>query len=135
MSVRNGVTVRGTSNGNQRGNSEQRRARRAWLLATYAADEQMTRIEWQDGAVDFWHPHTGLPIDLLLMPEVVSAESVPTARCYRCGTLLVDETITVDRIIPGCHGGTYRRTNIRPACGKCNSDTGAPLRSKRKEAR
>lgn len=50
-----------------------------------------------------------------------------TAPCYRCGTELTDSTITVDRIVPGRDGGTYRRANIRPACGPCNSETGGAL--------
>lgn len=50
-----------------------------------------------------------------------------TCRCYRCGELLVDDTLTVDRILPGCLGGRYRRDNIRPACARCNSETGGPL--------
>lgn len=45
------------------------------------------------------------------------------ALCYRCGLLLDEKTLTVDRIIPGSRGGTYRRNNIRPACGTCNSAT------------
>lgn len=49
-------------------------------------------------------------------------------RCYRCGVLLSDSTITVDRIIPGCQGGKYTRDNIRPACAKCNSETGGACR-------
>jgi hypothetical protein len=36
--------------------------------------------------------------------------------------------LTIDRIIPGCAGGTYARNNIRPACGPCNSETGGALR-------
>lgn len=51
-------------------------------------------------------------------------------RCYRCGHLLTLETMTVDRIVPGCQGGTYRRTNIRPACSGCNSTTGGATRGK-----
>jgi 5-methylcytosine-specific restriction endonuclease McrA len=50
------------------------------------------------------------------------------ARCYRCGTLLGDDNITVDRIVPGAKGGTYRRTNIRPCCARCNSETGGRVR-------
>lgn len=50
-----------------------------------------------------------------------------TAPCYRCALELVDATITVDRIVPGRDGGTYRRGNIRPACGPCNSSTGGAL--------
>lgn len=54
---------------------------------------------------------------------------VGTCRCYRCGELLTVDTVTVDRIIPGCQGGTYRRENIRPACAGCNSETGGGIRS------
>lgn len=48
-------------------------------------------------------------------------------RCYRCGGLLTEDTVTVDRIVPGCEGGTYRRENIRPACSDCNQETGSAL--------
>lgn len=51
-------------------------------------------------------------------------------RCYRCGIGLTIDTVTVDRIIPGCRGGRYVRGNIRPACSKCNSETGGGIRSK-----
>lgn len=107
-----GTVTRGTSNANDRGSAEQRRKRRAWLIETYAAN-------------------------------------VPGfARCYRCGRLVYNpddhpgETnviviwkgkfeaarpLTVDRIRPGIHGGTYARTNIRPACLFDNSSTGSRL--------
>lgn len=52
-------------------------------------------------------------------------------RCYRCGKLLDLETLTVDRILPGCLGGTYTRENIRPACSTCNSETGGVLGAER----
>lgn len=55
-----------------------------------------------------------------------------TASCYRCPTILDFETITVDRIIPGCEGGTYRRSNIRPACAPCNMQTGGQLGAARR---
>lgn len=51
-------------------------------------------------------------------------------RCYRCGVLLGERELTVDRIVPGALGGTYRRNNIRPACGPCNSSTGGAVRRK-----
>lgn len=54
---------------------------------------------------------------------------IPACRCYRCAALLTVDTVTSDRIVPGCQGGTYRRNNIRPACGGCNSETGGALRS------
>lgn len=60
----------------------------------------------------------------------VDVDGMPAARCYRCGVLLTVLTITVDRIIPGCQGGTYRRNNIRPACATCNSSTGGRTRGK-----
>lgn len=47
--------------------------------------------------------------------------------CYRCPELLTITTVTIDRIVPGCHGGRYTRDNIRPACGPCNSETGGAL--------
>ncbi len=59
----------------------------------------------------------------------VDHQGEPACRCYRCGQLLVESTITVDRIVPGCQGGTYRRNNIRPCCGPCNMTTGATTRS------
>lgn len=106
--------MRGTSNGNVRGSSYDRRTRRAWLMRTYTSN-----IE---GYV----------------------------RCYRCGCLLYNPDVvdpgwaarrigeaaafplTADRIIPGCQGGTYRRTNIRPACASCNSETGGSLGAQRR---
>lgn len=44
-----------------------------------------------------------------------------------------DLTITVDRYpVAGIDGGTYERSNIRPACGPCNSRAGTALREARK---
>lgn len=128
MAVRNGVTVRGTSNGNERGSSEQRRQRKNWMLEIFAADKKLVRITWWDGRVEVDTLVLGAETLLRMFPEsVISAVEVPTCRCYRCGKLLWFETLTVDRVIPGCKGGTYRRNNIRPACSGCNSETGAPL--------
>lgn len=114
-----GGSRRGTSNSNSRGNSKARRSRRKWLVETYRADRDVL-------------PHPGMednPIDVAL------GEGVPACRCYRCGTLLTEETVTADRIIPGIEGGSYRRENIRPCCGYCNSSTGAMLAHQRREAR
>lgn len=108
----NGTVTRGTTNGNDRGNSETRRRRRAWLIQAYASD-------------------------------------VPGfARCYRCGRLVYNpddypneecvvvktregvyaaRVLTIDRIIPGIQGGTYARSNIRPACLYDNASTGSKL--------
>jgi hypothetical protein len=100
---------RGTTNRNQRGNTRDRSARRAWLVATFQANHSMT----PDGK------------------PCPSGQGAKACRCYRCGTLLTYATVTIDRIVPGNHGGTYRRNNIRPACAKCNSGT-AHLAWKRK---
>ena len=31
---------------------------------------------------------------------------------YRCGVTLNESMITVDRIVPGCNGSTYRRFTV-----------------------
>lgn len=87
---------RGTTNRNDRGNSEDRRRRRAYLLSAFG-----------DGV---------------------------TCPCARCGASLTEETITVDRIIPGALDGRYTRDNIRAMCATCNSETGAHLGNDRKRA-
>jgi 5-methylcytosine-specific restriction endonuclease McrA len=106
---------RGTTNGNARGGSDERRRRREWLVQTYRADRDVV-------VIDLFHGPVVVEVD----PGTEGAE--PACRCYRCGVLLTTSTVTVDRIVPGCQGGTYRRTNIRPACGRCNSQTGATTR-------
>lgn len=93
---------RGTTNRNVRGNAKDRLARRRWLVETFRSDVVDASEQVLVGA---------------------------TCRCYRCGTLLTVDTVTVDRVIPGCRGGTYRRNNIRPCCGPCNTLTGASTRS------
>lgn len=64
--------------------------------------------------------------------RVYEADITGHCRCYRCGALLCEVNITVDRIVPGAQGGKYVRTNIRPACGVCNSATGAKLAQTRR---
>lgn len=57
------------------------------------------------------------------------------ARCATCPAWLTFETITVDRWpLAGCEGGTYRRGNIRPMCGPCNSRSGSYLGHARRRA-
>lgn len=47
---------------------------------------------------------------------------------FGCGTELDFTTMTVDRFpVPGCEGGKYIRSNIRPACAKCNTADGGAL--------
>jgi hypothetical protein len=87
------VTERGTSNTNTRGSAEQRRARRAWLVAEFGSCGIVT--------------------------------------CYRCDVPLLAQSpdaFEVDRIVPGCRGGTYARGNIRPVCPPCNIETGNAVR-------
>lgn len=106
------MTVRrGTTNRNDRGSSTSRARRRKWLVETYRADT-MARIRF----------------GVVIPCEEDHPDAVPACRCYRCGVLLTEETVTADRIIPGCQGGTYARTNIRPACLECNSKTGGATR-------
>lgn len=55
---------------------------------------------------------------------------------FGCGAVLTLETITVDRFpVLGADGGTYRRGNIRPACGHCNSVDGGKVSARRRLAR
>lgn len=110
---------RGTTNRNERGSTTDRRRRREWLVQTYRADVDLWVDESQYPAGVWWDYH---------------ADAQPACRCYRCGVLLTVDTVTVDRIIPGCQGGTYRRSNIRPACGPCNSETGGALPRKGRAA-
>lgn len=126
MATRNGVCVRGTSNGNERGSAETRRRRKNWMLETFVANRKLIRLTYIGGTtvVDDFVESAEV---LKTYDYVASAEEVPTCRCYRCGKLLWFETLTVDRIIPGCKGGKYVRNNIRPACAGCNSETGGPL--------
>lgn len=135
-----GRRARGNSNGNLRGGSDARRRRRAWLLETYAADIRLIKVTYIDGStevvsaphLEWWLKFIHTDTLMIRMNDgpalpVAAAEEIPTARCYRCGILLHDGTITVDQIKPKALGGTYRRENIRPACGKHNSSTGAHL--------
>lgn len=121
---------RGTSNSNDRGNNTTRRQRREWLVATYRADRDLLT--------------TGLALILGEPLEVAIGQGEPACRCYRCGDLLTVDTVTADRIKAGCEGGKYRTprqdnregvTNIRPACGGCNSTTGGALASRKPNPR
>lgn len=46
----------------------------------------------------------------------------------RCEMDLTFETLTVERIVPGCQGGRYVRGNIVPACRPCQDHQGGKLR-------
>jgi 5-methylcytosine-specific restriction endonuclease McrA len=43
--------------------------------------------------------------------------------CYRCGAY----ANSVDHVLPVALGGTHALSNLRPACSRCNSSTGASL--------
>lgn len=91
--------MRSTTNKYVSGNSRDRRARRAWLVAVFG---------WPTlGIVLCWR--CGVP---LLQDEDPDAPG---------------QAVTVDRIVPGCRGGRYTRDNIRPACAPCNTSTGGAL--------
>jgi hypothetical protein len=50
--------------------------------------------------------------------------------CYlqislNCALVLDEQTLTVDRVLPGMNGGRYVRGTILPACGPCTSMEGA----------
>lgn len=47
--------------------------------------------------------------------------------CTFCAVPMLPEDATVDRIVPKCKGGTYRRDNIRPACKPCQDEQGGHL--------
>lgn len=116
------VTRRGTTNGNSRGGSDDRRARRAWIVLTYESNVPGYCRCYRCGV-------------LLYNPDALE----PSVFVGRIGEIVINSTVTVelaypltiDRIVPGCRGGTYRRNNIRPACGTCNSETGATTRRKK----
>lgn len=62
-----------------------------------------------------------------LLDEFGDGEAAPCS--FECGTAVTFDTLFVDRYpVPGVMGGTYRRGNIRPACGPCNSRHGGSLR-------
>lgn len=106
-----------------RGNVTDRQRRRQWLLETYRADvDVFNESGWDRRTIQERDGTRTVPL----------GEGVPACRCYRCGKLLAIDTLTVDRIVPGCKGGTYRRSNIRPSCGGCANKTGGDLRAEQR---
>ena len=106
------------TNTNVRGSSMDRQRRKMYLLETYAAD--------RDALSEVGGHDIGWDRNSILACKV--GTGISACRCYRCGCLLTYETLTVDRIVPGCKGGTYRRTNIRPSCSSCATETGNELK-------
>lgn len=112
------MSERGTTNGNARGSSYERRRRRAWIMEAWAADVPGLVRCYRCGC-------------LLFNPDDEPGELLPYVRVLYVFDVFNLQPLTIDRIIPGCQGGTYRRNNIRPACGSCNSETGGAVRGKR----
>ena len=50
-----------------------------------------------------------------------------TANCWECCEPVDMQSMVVDRIIPGKHGGRYTRDNIRPQCIPCSRLQGYAL--------
>jgi hypothetical protein len=99
-----------------RGNVTDRQRRREWLLTTYRANYDL-------------NPHYDPALQPPEYAPALLGTGIPACRCYRCGKLLTLITLTVDRIKPGCQGGTYRRSNIRPSCSDCANKQGGELRA------
>jgi 5-methylcytosine-specific restriction endonuclease McrA len=133
MSETTAKTRRGTSNGNSSGNSYDRRRRKERLVEEWRSDFDAV-VALPGTSIE--HVWTWVPVGTVEVPQDAPAGSIiqPTARCWRCGTLLTVKTVTSDRKVPGCvktkrypNGGTYAFENLRPACGGCNSSTGGKL--------
>lgn len=101
---------RGTSNGNSSGSNRDRARRRAWLVDTYG-----WRLPDGSGIVLCWKCHV-----TLLQDDDPEAPG---------------QSVTVDRIVPGCRGGRYVHGNIRPACSPCNTSDGGRLGAQQKASR
>lgn len=108
--------MRSTSNGNARGSTKDRRVRRRWLVSEFRADVDLAEIRIVGGST---------------FVEVPLGTGVPACRCYRCGVLLTEDTVSPDRIELGCNRGTYKRDNIRPACVPCQCSTGGTIGAQR----
>lgn len=75
-----------------RGNARDRAARRAWLVT----------------------PQAGWGGNGTFAPCAAKVSA-------KCQEIVDTVTMEVDRIVPGCLGGRYVRSNIRPTCWDCNN--------------
>lgn len=75
-----------------RGNFKDRQKRRAWLVT----------------------PAAGFGGNGVTVPCAAGVSN-------QCQLIVDTVTMEVDRIVPGCLGGRYVRTNIRPTCWNCNN--------------
>ena len=96
------MTARGTSNGNESGSAKQRRARKAWLLATYAADLVAAVRTYAEGGSDAVFVRSTAEAEEILarmvarMREKLSPEVVAEARAR---SLTVHQMLTLASII------------------------------------
>lgn len=51
-----------------------------------------------------------------------------------CRWVLDVDTVSADRLVLGADGGSYRRGNIRPACGPCQCRQGGVIGAARRTA-
>jgi hypothetical protein len=98
MAFRNGRWERGTTNGNSRGSSYTRRARKLWLIETYGWPDPVDPLQ---GIVLCWQ--CSVPMTF----EDITVDRYPLA---------------------GIDGGGYGHDNIRPACRYCNEGDGCTRR-------
>lgn len=56
-----------------------------------------------------------------------------TVTCHTCPAVLTVDTVTADRIIPGCDGGRYTQDNILPQCLPCACSQGGHLAAERRK--
>lgn len=114
------VATRGTTNGNARGSAADRRRRRAWMMGCYASNVEGFVRCYRCGAL-LYNPddHPDWEGDVLV--------PIPPTADFPYSSAAYAKPLTVDRIIPGCKGGTYRQNNVRPACMYDNASTGSAL--------
>jgi hypothetical protein len=55
-------------------------------------------------------------------------------RSLYCLLVLDVDTVSADRLVLGADGGSYRRGNIQPACGPCQSQQGGEIGAARRTA-
>lgn len=135
---------RHSSNTNDRGSAEARRARKHWLLDVFGADVDVVEADeiyeldlafGEDGrwvVTDNYYANLDVETGWFVLPKGLGR---PACRCFRCGKLVTYETMEVDRIKPGADGGTYARNNIRPVCPGCNKKIEGEARRKRNAKR
>ena len=119
---------RSTSNKYDAGGPAVRLKRKHRVIERYRADVDALTVLFPSGLVLNYAPeHLDRAMALAEVDLATIVMAVDACRCYRCGELLTVETVTIDRIVPGCEGGSYEDDNVRPCCGLCNSRTGGRL--------